>query len=181
MRKRSVCAIAAATLLACTSEQPSIHVSSEPTSAQSIQSFAVRDGVQVPTQPTQPMAELRPVAPTMVAEFREPPPLEVTSTSSIEPSGALSIGQVRSVRVGLDLIGAGAPQAVVIEFISPSGMVYERRESALVKSAFDRQQLAFELPVAGTLIDTADMAGTWKAEARIDGALVDSLQFELTP
>lgn len=108
-----------------------------------------------------------------------PPKLAATSASTFSPMLVTSISAVRLVTVTFELIGAEG--AVAHEFVGPSGAPYAREELELQGSAFDAHHLELVLPVAGTAIDTARLSGTWTARLLVNGAVLQSHSFELTP
>lgn len=135
--------------------------------------------------PTVPEVEARPLDPGAVraavgVEPLKPPPLSCSISSSSAPSGAQSVSEVRWIDLYLSIAGTAASE-VNLEIVAPSGAIYERRAADLSGSAFDEQQLHFDLPVAGTVIDSANLHGSWIARCEIEGATRSTHHFELKP
>ncbi|MBX7113899.1 MAG: hypothetical protein K1X64_06140 [Myxococcaceae bacterium] len=109
----------------------------------------------------------------------ELPPLAFTAKVDTAAPQSMPLSALDAVDVSVKLSGAFAGSKVAVEFVAPGDTVYERRETALTGSVFDEQQLSFTLPVAGTLIDSAKLAGTWAARFELDGAELTTQTFEL--
>ncbi|MHB8876855.1 MAG: hypothetical protein ACYC8T_24425 [Myxococcaceae bacterium] len=103
-----------------------------------------------------------------------------TTAVSFEPAGKSRTTEVRAVTVRLTVAAVPEPTEVALEFLAPGGTVYERRAGSLAKVPGE-QTLAFELPVAGTVIDSSSLTGVWQAQFRINGAKILAQNFELTP
>jgi hypothetical protein len=116
-----------------------------------------------------------------VFDAPKPPPLAVSSAVAYEPPGDVHLSNLRSVSVAFTVIGAGANDLATIEFVPPSGSPYETRPAPLTGTAFDEQRLEFSLPVGGTLVETAQMTGTWKAVLLIDGQVAAAPAFDINP
>ncbi len=116
-----------------------------------------------------------------VFDAPRPPPLAVSSSVAYQPSGDIHLSTLRSVSVAFTVIGAGANDLATIEFVAPSGSPYETRPAPLTGTAFDEQRLEFSLPVGGTLVETAQMTGTWKAVLLIDGQVAAAPAFDINP
>jgi len=109
------------------------------------------------------------------------PPLSATAVLTVFPTGAGSLSQVLQVSVGFDVLGAGAPNVAAVEFVDPNGAPYHREEAAVTGSPFQAHHLEFVLPVAATAIDTNKLSGAWSARLLVDGQLVATHGFTLTP
>ncbi len=121
------------------------------------------------------------IDPPPVFDAPQPPALAVSSSVSYQPPGDVHLSTLRSVSVTFTLIGAGANDLATLEFVGPSGSPYETRPAPLTGTAFDPQQLEFSLPVGGTLVETAQMTGTWKALLLINGQAAAAPAFEINP
>jgi hypothetical protein len=110
-----------------------------------------------------------------------PPPASASVQVLIEPEGQASVTEVRSVTARLSVAGTGGDHGISAEFLTPSGTPYESRSASISGSAFDDHTLEFNLPVAGTLIDSSNLSGTWKVQFFLDGARLADQTFELTP
>ncbi len=107
------------------------------------------------------------------------PPLAFTAKIDTVAPQSMPLSALDAIDVSVRLSGAFAGSKVAVEFVAPGNAVYERRESALTGSLFDEQQLSFTLPVAGTLIDSSKLAGTWTARFELDGVELTTQTFEL--
>ncbi len=121
------------------------------------------------------------IDPPPVFDVPQPPALAVSSSVSYQPSGDIHLSTLRSVSVTFTLIGAGANDLATVEFVGPSGSPYETRPAPLTGTPFDQQQLEFSLPVGGTLVETAQMTGTWKAVLLINGQQAAAPAFDINP
>lgn len=127
----------------------------------------------------QPSSQHEPLAAGWVEPLKPPPPA-CKASIAVEPSGKSSVSEVRSVRFQFDLIGVQGPAPLEVEFLAPGGIAYERRKVALSGTAFDHQSVQLELPVAGTVIDSSSLAGTWSASCEVRGTKLASAAFELS-
>ena len=121
------------------------------------------------------------IDPPPVFDVPQPPAPAVSSSVSYQPPGDVHLSTLRSVSVTFTLIGAGANDLATVEFVSPSGTPYETRPAPLTGTASDQQQLEFSLPVGGTLVETAQMTGTWKAVLLINGQAAAAPAFDINP
>ncbi len=94
--------------------------------------------------------------------------------------GSHAIPQVRSVTFAVSVTGFTASKDVVVRFTSPDGETFQRTKQRGF-GVPDLQRFAFELPVAGTMIDARNLAGTWGAEALVDGQPIAHQDFGLDP
>lgn len=111
----------------------------------------------------------------------QPPPLSASASVSYLPSGDVHLSTLRSVSIAFSLIGAGSTDLATIEFIAPNGSPYETRPVPLRGTAFEQQQLEFSLPVGGTLVETAQLTGNWKAVLRVNGQVAAAPGFDINP
>ena len=141
-----------------------------------------------------PVVEVAPADPTPVEQAPtlgtspahpqvapEPPPLTAVSAKQLTPAEETSIREVRVITLKAELLGVRIPGQVALELIGPSGMPYERRTARVVAKPFEAQTVAFEIPVAATMIEREQMHGAWSANFFVDGSPVASESFELTP
>jgi hypothetical protein len=91
------------------------------------------------------------------------------------------LAELDSVDLNLDFVGAFAGAQVSVEFVEPGGSVYERRTVSLNGNVFEKQQVQFRLPVAGTLIEQMKLEGLWQARFELDGIELQTQTFELRP
>jgi hypothetical protein len=103
----------------------------------------------------------------------------ITPTLLVKPKLAQTLSQVREVLVSFDIQHAGKPREAVVEFVAPNGSVFDRREQRLVPTTGDALALDFTLPVGGTLIESARLAGAWAVRLYLDGNLVVTRSFQL--
>lgn len=92
-----------------------------------------------------------------------------------------SINQLRSVRFELGFADVDA-RGVFIEFVDPSGNVFERRqlEGGLVSGTQGKALVEFE--VQGTFVQQMALSGAWAVNAYHDsGLLLASRAFEVLP
>lgn len=120
---------------------------------------------------------------TGAGEERTPqvPELSVGLQEVFDPDGASSISEVRRVLISASVIGVAGPRGVTLELLTPSGDVYERQVETLFGSAFEPQQVEFDLPVAGTFIDQSGLSGRWTALLHLGDEPVAVGTFELQP
>lgn len=111
----------------------------------------------------------------------KPPALSATTCLSYQPATETRISTVRSVIACAKVVGAEGRRTLAVEFIAPGGFPYERREKELKGSAFETQLIEFDLPVAGTMIDTSRMSGKWSARFFLDGQPLATRTFDLLP
>jgi hypothetical protein len=109
------------------------------------------------------------------------PPLTVSSSVLYQPPGDVHISNLRFVSVAFTVTGAGASDLATVEFIAPSGSPYESRPAPFAGSGFEEQRLEFPLAVGGTVVENAQMTGTWKALLLINGQLAASPAFDINP
>jgi len=110
-----------------------------------------------------------------------PPPLSVTFAIRYEPAGETRLDNIRYVNAVFTIVGGTSANNATVEFIGPGGSPYESRTALLRDTPFEEQQLEFPLSVAGTLIDTAQLTGTWKVPLFIDGQMLAEPVFQLNP
>lgn len=117
-----------------------------------------------------------PEAPTAVGL----PALSARSRMRVDPPGATSIDEVRSLYFDVDISGAPRGAQLAAEWVANGEVVYERRTAVLELGPQAPQQHTFELPVAGTMIRQSQLTGSWTARFFLDGAEVSSQAFGLT-
>ena len=110
-----------------------------------------------------------------------PPALSATASVQLEPAQKQRVGEVQTVRVGATVVGAEGAQDVRMEFVTPSGDLYQQQVGTLSGSAYDSQPLQFSMPVSGTPIDNANLSGVWHARLYVGDQLVATQDFELKP
>ncbi len=124
--------------------------------------------------------------PQIVTAIEPSPPLEqvrglqIAAEAMMEPPGRHRLSDVRQVVVRFKVTGERGPRQAAVEFIRPDGMSYERRLVTLVSDGVTPQLLEFTLPVAGTLVATAGLAGTWTAKMFIGAQSVAEVAVVLT-
>ncbi len=106
--------------------------------------------------------------------------VSIVPTLVTEPPLTTALSDLREVHVAVDVVGV-PPSELVVEFTSPEGQVFDRQAQVLTKTKYDRQQVAFAMPVAATHISAMQMTGTWNARVFHRGALIATLPFEVTP
>lgn len=105
------------------------------------------------------------------------PPLAFSSR--VTPIRAEGMAGLRDVLVQLSLQGAVPNSQLAVEFLSPGGMPYERRERSIEGGGL--QVHDFLLPVAGTFIESAGLTGSWSARFFLDGVELTTADFEVAP
>lgn len=108
-----------------------------------------------------------------------PPPPSCAIVVERDPPTAQTASTVRLVTFRLTVRGEEAGNRVLVEFVTPSGIVYEQRSAALTGTRFDVQQRVFELPVAGTVIDTGSLTGRWTARCSVESRPLGTADFDL--
>jgi hypothetical protein len=99
----------------------------------------------------------------------------------MEPAAQQSVTEVRSVTARLSVLGSEGEHRISAEFLTPAGVPYEGRSAAISGTASQTETVEFNLPVAGTLIDSSNLTGTWKVQFFLDGQKFAEQPFELTP
>jgi hypothetical protein len=138
------------------------------------------------TKPAEPVASTHEVLPEEwpmgleVAPEAHLPPVSLASQVLVEPLGETSVSKVRSVEVTATVTGAGAEE-LGLEIETPQGLPYERRAKPLDGAPGDTQVATFGIPVAGTMIDSSRLAGTWTVKFLMRGKVVSTQTFSLTP
>jgi hypothetical protein len=130
---------------------------------------------QGPTRLQRPPFELQREAPTVPAV-----PIKATSTVTRSPAGANTVTDVREIQVSFDVSNATYRTTAAAEFVGPSGQPYQRLEAAIGVAPPADDHLTFELPVAGTIIDTNKLSGVWSVRLLVDGQTIATQSFELT-
>lgn len=130
--------------------------------------------------PEQPHVDVGPTDGRPTAAKLLPPLTFEIKMDTVTPE-RVSLSDLDSVEVGIKLSGAFAGSTLAVEFIAPGdgNTVYERKTKTLEGSVFDEQNLSFQLPVAGTLIDSAKLSGAWTARFELDGVELATQTFEL--
>lgn len=90
------------------------------------------------------------------------------------------VTQLRSITFVADVF-LPQPQLLSLELKSPSGAVFDRRSAQLAADPSANQTQAFELHVAGTLIDSSRITGTWSAALFAGRELLAQERFEVLP
>lgn len=135
-----------------------------------------RDTTAAPSAPVAPQRE----RPTMHVPLRPVTPFSLTAATVISPAGAVQKSLVDSVTIGVDLMGA-APGELAVEFFAPNGMSYQRRTASVQGGTEAAQHFDFELPVAGTWIDSSSITGQWTARIFFQGEEKLSQGFDIEP
>jgi|GEM_PF-3469417 len=106
--------------------------------------------------------------------------VSIVPTLVSDPPQTTALFDLREVRLTVDVLGIN-PSEFAVEFTSPEGQVFDRQAQVLTKTKYDRQQVAFSMPVAATHISAMQMTGTWNARLFHQGTLIATLPFEVTP
>lgn len=133
---------------------------------------------EVEPQPAPPAVAAEPRLEGQVVLEPAAPPFSLTSKLELPVQKRRSF--VGSVALTLTVVGA-KPGLLAVEFVTPQGQVYERREHRLNGRVHDTQEARFELPVAGTWIDSAALHGTWQVNVTLDDVALRTLEFEVAP
>jgi len=128
-----------------------------------------------------PVVKGTPSLPPPPAAELPAPPLSATLTFTYDPDPMTPVSDLREITVDVDVLGATSQQ-LSFEFVTPAAAVFDARAAALSGNPYQRQHLRFELPVAGTLIDSSSLTGTWTARALLDdGTLAAQAGFGVHP
>lgn len=130
------------------------------------------------------VAQQPPEAPVEGEE--EPPPANLPPPKgSAEVVGAgsepVGLSEVQQVDVDFVVSGIRGRGEVDVEFIAPGGRPYEKRSRTVEAAPEETRTLRFSLPVAGTLVTSSRMTGTWQVRFFLDGALLATTSFTLEP
>ena len=128
--------------------------------------------------PIEPVVTLGPAASGAASPAA---PLRATAWVRFDPPGATSLDDVRSITFDIDVAGARRGAELALELVANQSLVYERRTATLWLGAEVPQRHAFELQVAGTMVRTSQLSGSWTATFVVDGQEVSALPFGLTP
>lgn len=155
-------------------------------------------GLSACARPVEPVPELSRVAPPAVeaapptvVSIEVPPAPELSpalglpaiaasSSLRVDPPGATSIDEVRSLYFDVEIRGAPRGAQLAVEWVANGEVVYERRTAVLEAGPQAPAQHTFELPVAGTMIRQSQLVGSWTARFFLDGTEVSSQAFGLT-
>ncbi|RKG86473.1 hypothetical protein [Corallococcus terminator] len=96
-------------------------------------------------------------------------------------SGPVGLSQVEQVDVDFVVRGVRGRGQVDVEFISPTGRPYEKQGQTVEAPPEESRTLRFSLPVAGTLVTSSRMTGTWQARFFLDGVQLATTTFTLEP
>jgi hypothetical protein len=112
------------------------------------------------------------------ASLLNPPAFRAIASLTTDLTAAGGLSELRSVGVKIEVRGA-EPSQLAVEFVTPAGQVFDRQVTRLTGTLVDTQTAEFELPVAGTLIDSSTIVGTWHARFLLEGVEVSTLSFEV--
>ncbi|CAM3791577.1 hypothetical protein G4177_30270 [Corallococcus sp. ZKHCc1 1396] len=141
-----------------------------------------------PLEPTDVLAggggEVQP-PPEPVDEMEVPPVEAPPPSGSARVVGAASVpvalSQVEQVDVDFVVQGVRGKGVVDVEFITPSGRPYEKQSQPVEAPPEESRTLRFSLPVAGTLVTSSRMTGTWQVRFFLDGVQLAATPFTLDP
>ncbi|RKH37663.1 hypothetical protein [Corallococcus sicarius] len=130
------------------------------------------------------VAQQPPEAPVEGEE--EPPPANLPppkGSAVVVGAGSEPVGlsEVQQVDVDFVVSGIRSRGEVDVEFIAPGGRPYEKRSRTVEAAPEETRTLRFSLPVAGTLVTSSRMTGTWQVRFFLDGALLATTSFTLEP
>ena len=134
--------------------------------------------------PSEPPLGLAVLTPAQVAET-ESPGIAFISLAQLAgarvvvtriPQNELSVRQLSWLSFDVSLEAAPNARALVAEFVTPSGAVYEPRRLRVDAGA---TSLLIRLAVAGTQIDQRGLAGVWTLRLLLDGAPFAAEHFEV--
>ena len=131
------------------------------------------------------VAQQPPEAP-VEGEEEEPPPANLPppkGSAVVVGAGSEPVGlsEVQQVDVDFVVSGIRSRGEVDVEFIAPGGRPYEKRSRTVEAAPEETRTLRFSLPVAGTLVTSSRMTGTWQVRFFLDGALLATTSFTLEP
>lgn len=144
----------------------------------------VRPPVEPPPPPPPP--PLTPLLPPARVElvYTEAPPLPLTHAlrARLVPTGARTLREVQAVEVEVDVRGGPAGQReVAVQFVSPQGLVWERKALRLDRAQGELGTARFSLPVASTFLEEQALAGAWQVSSFDEGVAQASATFTLEP
>ncbi len=130
-----------------------------------------------------PVLVLEQVPPVVEVPPPEPPPLVVSiePTVTFDPPEAETVGTIRATKFELDVQGAEGEHEVALQVLTPSGHTYQLLTQKMTGARNGSVRVGFDLPVAGTFIDSSNLSGTWTARVLLDGEERGALTFELEP
>lgn len=106
----------------------------------------------------------------------------VRTTASYHSAGeSRRLTDVRSVTVSVEVENVRGPKTISAEFTAPNGRPYELQSQKLFGRESDLQRFDFKLPVAGTTIDSASMAGEWTVKLKLQNRPLAEHRFGLEP
>lgn len=151
----------------------------EPAMPEELPVEALLPGVEPVATPPERLRDEGPLG-LEVAPEAHLPPVTLVSQVAVEPLGETSVSKVRSVEVTATVNGAGAEE-LGLEIETPQGLPYERRAKQLEGAPGEVQVATFGIPVAGTMIDSSRLSGTWTVKFLVRGKVVSTQNFSLTP
>lgn len=98
---------------------------------------------------------------------------------TLDPAGATSVDEVRAVLVAVDLENAPGKVTLTLDLDGPGELAYERRQREIEVDSWRTAHEEFAIPVAGTIIQHAAMAGTWTVHFKVGDEAAVSQTFEL--
>ena len=94
--------------------------------------------------------------------------------------GSASVQELRAFTLRARVENARGAHELAVELVTPAQTRFERRSRSFTGDG-TAQELSFEFPVAGTLIQHANLSGQWNVFFLLDGREVASEGFELLP
>ncbi|MBX5481482.1 MAG: hypothetical protein IRZ16_06515 [Myxococcaceae bacterium] len=140
----------------------------------------------VETAPPDPLPDVETPAP-ISPEVQPVPPapvqtqLTVTGDVSVDPPDAPTLHEANAITLRYGLVGARGTHQLRLELKTPAGAAYQVFEREIDAEPNTEAVAEFELPVAGTVIDTYNLAGVWTAHLFFDGRELTTRTFELQP
>ena len=121
--------------------------------------------------------------PGVTVPVPERPPAVVTihPTIAFDPPEAQTVGTIRVTKFDLDVGGLEGEHEVAVQAMTPSGHTYQLLRQGLYGAGTGSIRVSFELPVAGTFIDSSNLSGRWAARILLDGMEQSAVNFELAP
>lgn len=103
-----------------------------------------------------------------------------TVRAHLEPSGARRLDAVQSIEVEVEIEGGSyGTREISAVFVSPQGLVWERKGMLIDGKPGEAALAHFSLPVAATFIEEQRLSGTWQINTLDEGLEQASASVEL--
>jgi hypothetical protein len=109
------------------------------------------------------------------------PPLTASAEVAMIPAGTTRLAQVSAVHLVLAVDGLSGVARITLELTSPSGRHFQRLSTTVLDDGQRPRLVAFDVPVAGTAIESGMMSGQWTARFSIGAKPLAVQTFALDP